>query len=132
MIKQKILIALSVVAILIVHNLVTSLLRPRDAVKTVDKILTYWKTGDNYKALPYWDDRESSPPIFGVTDYTIKETKMGKERGKHTAQITASIEFEESNILRSGKDWIFDLTKTAGGWKVISLQRADGRPPNID
>lgn len=120
--KKTTLITVAAVSIILILNFVVKpILNNNAAVGVVKTVLNHWKLGDITKVYVYWLDNKSTPPIYDLLDYKIKDKEFSKKNGMKLAKVTVTMDFEMSNVLPSGRRWIFELNDTRYGWKIIEL-----------
>jgi hypothetical protein len=126
MIKNKrLVIFLSAVFSLAIYLSLSSYLQRREAGRVVQAVLERWKEGDLPRTYDYWEDLGKSPPVYDILSYKINQRSFNREGGQWKARISVTLEFSSSNVLLSGKEWIFELRKTQLGWKIAEFYPSD-------
>ena len=113
--------------------LIKPFLNRRDAGRTVEVVLRAWEEGDTLKVFTRFEDAKKSPPIDSLSSYKITQKVFAKKDGKNHARFHVVLNFPDENIFPSGKEWIFELTDTLGGWKITDFYQADrgNIPPGL-
>ncbi len=124
--NKKIIITLAVV-LLTVNFLLRPFLHKKESTKIVEKILSLWEAGNVADTFDYWQDIKKTPPVSSLYSYKIINNVFDKKDGRYHAKIIVEIDFD-SNILTSG-EWIFELSYTKLGWKVIKFYQILGQTP---
>jgi len=117
--SQKIIIGV-VGGFLLIYTSVIPYFHKREAMRIVTDVIKYWENGDLSYAFGYWEIKENSPPVYGVESSKILSKVFDKKDGRRHAEITVSLVFATNNILPSG-DWVFELSQTRYGWKIINF-----------
>ncbi|MCK5632469.1 hypothetical protein KAH94_01865 [bacterium] len=124
--NKKIIITLAVV-LLTVNFLLRPFLHKKESTKIVEKILSLWEAGTVADTFDYWQNIKKTPPVSSLYSYKIINNVFDKKDGRYHAKIIVEIDFD-SNILTSG-EWIFELSYTKLGWKVIKFYQILGQTP---
>ena len=124
--NKKIIITLAVV-LLTVNFLLRPFLHKKESTKIVEKILSLWEAGNVADTFDYWQNIKKTPPVSSLYSYKIINNVFDKKDGRYHAKIIVEIDFD-SNILTSG-EWIFELSYTKLGWKVIKFYQILGQTP---
>lgn len=108
--------------ILTTHFVIIPFFHRRQALRTAETVLALWKSEDLAASFQYWVKEELSPPVYGVTSYTITDEKFFMENGRRAARVFTKIDFSAGNFLKGGL-WVFELRHTKKGWKIIDFKR---------
>ena len=121
--KKNILI-ISLIALVLFHLFVfIPYLHRREATRAVLSAFKSWETGDMKYSFNVWKDYENSPPVYNLVLGKITKRMFDNKDGARHALIYAVLEFQPDNSFPSGKEWIFELSKTPLGWKIIDFHQ---------
>ena len=96
-------------------------LHNREATRVVMSVLNAWSTNDFVKAFDGWEIQQQSPPIYGVTSWTILKKIFDRQDGVRHAQFLVFIKFNPGVDMPLEKVWVFELKKTRLGWKIVDF-----------
>ena len=125
MIRKNKIILSSVLFILFYFFVLIPYLYRREAARTVQSVIKSWQTGDMSYAFNAWLDMQKSPPVYELVSAKITKSIFDKKDGARHALIYAILTFKPDNTLPSDKEWVFELNRTALGWKVINFYLAE-------
>ena len=120
--RNKLFIILGILLLLSLNFLLKPYLHQREVIRIVETVLINWQHGDLTLNYAFWKNPEKSPPIYGLISYKIKNKDFSKRGKLSYAKISATLEFAPDNITPSGKDWVFELEKDDGGWKIVNFR----------
>jgi len=126
--KKSVIAAVVLVTFLATTFYLKTVLRRKDAVKTVNTILTHWKDGDLTLAMSYWKFPEESPPVYDLLSFEVGKGIVEKKDGVYQAYVPVKLEFPEGNQLPSGRKWSFRMAKTRYGWKITEFALSGDKP----
>ncbi len=119
--KNKISIIACFLFLLSLNIFLKPYLEQREVIKIVRTVLTCWQKGDLPSVYALWKNPEKSPPVYGLISYKIKNKYFGKREKISYAQVSTMLEFTTDNIAPSEKEWMFELEKGNGSWKIIDF-----------
>ncbi|VAW19641.1 hypothetical protein MNBD_BACTEROID05-1034 [hydrothermal vent metagenome] len=93
----------------------------RDTFKKMTAILSFWKEGSFSDVLYYFENKNNSLPTYALSSYLIKKHKIQKKKGGKIAVFIVTLNFPNTDMFPSGKDWEIIMSNRAGGWKITSI-----------
>ncbi len=127
--KNKNIIIISASAFLLSINFILfPYLHRREATHIVESVIKSWEANDLSYAFNAWENMQKSPPIYDLVSGEITKRIFDRKNGVRHALIYARLEFHDNSTLPSGKEWVFELSRTRLGWKVINFYMAKDQP----
>jgi hypothetical protein len=119
---KKIVLVFSVAALAILIPMGQSHFRQRNALKIVQTVLAFWENNDLVPAMAYWEKAIDAPPVYDLLMHEIGRKEFIKKNGLYHARIFVTLYFPTGNRFPSGREWVFELSKTRYGWKIVGFR----------
>ena len=117
---KYLLLTLLISFLIFLNAFVIPSLKKKKILNIVQSILTDWKNGDLAGPMSLWKDANEYPPVNNLMAFQIKEKIFYKENFHPCAKFTVTLDFSQDHF-PTGKEWIFELKKTALGWRVTDF-----------
>ena len=94
----------------------------KSAAQVVFYILDHWKEKDILVTIDYWQDPNTFPPVSYIESYKIAWQRFYRLEKQSYVETYVKIDFGQGSSLKDGKEWLFKLTNTTTGWRVVAFK----------
>ena len=94
----------------------------KSAIQVIHFVLDHWKDGDVSSTVNYWYNEDMFPAVSYIESYELTWKRFYRTGKNSFVEAYVKIDFGGGSVLESGKEWLFKLTNTPSGWRIVTFK----------